>query len=114
MTKIMTQVYFHDLEALGHKIQEYTKEMNNYRALIEGREMLAKGLRAKYPNMKIEVIRDTLWKQEQEQAKKAHLAQSEMQLFALSCGWELHPNEVTLDIMGLIRKKVTSINNIKV
>lgn len=38
----MTQVLYHDLESLGRKIQEYTKELSNYRALVEGREMLAK------------------------------------------------------------------------
>ena len=110
----MTQVFFHDLEALGRKIQEYTRELANYRALIEGREMLAKGLRSKYPNMKIEAIRDTLWKQEQEQAKKAQTAFNEMRMYAESCEWSIDHKEVTREVVGTLRFGLINLNDINV
>lgn len=110
----MTQVLYHDLESLGRKIQEYTRELANYRALIEGREMLAKGLRAKYPNMKIEAIRDTLWKQERQQGNKAQTAFNEMRMYAESCGWNIDQADVSDEVVGILRKGITRLNEIYV
>ena len=110
----MTQVLYHDLESLGRKIQEYTKELSNYRALVEGREMLAKGLRTKYPNMKIEAIRDTLWKQERQQGNKAQTAFNEMRMYAESCGWNIDQADVSDEVVGILRKGITRLNEINV
>ena len=110
----MTQVLYHDLESLGRKIQEYTRELATYRALIEGREMLAKGLRTKYPNMKIEAIRDTLWKQERQQGNKAQTAFDEMRMYAVSFGWNIGQSDVSDEVVGILRKGITRLDEIYV
>lgn len=99
----MTQADFNDLDMLGRKIQAYTRELANCRALIDGRVTLAKGLRSKYPNMKIDAIRSTLWKQEQEQIKKAQEAFDMMRVFAVSCGWSIEYKDVEKELTGLRR-----------
>lgn len=112
----MDAAYLHDLECLAKKIQEYTRELCNYRALLEGREILAKGLRNKYPNMKIEAIRSTLWKQEREQANKAQFAFDEMRMFTISCGWNIieEYKYVAEEVKGILRKEIINFNDINV
>lgn len=110
----MNSTNLHDLECLGRKIQEYTRELINYRALIEGREILAKGLRNKYPNMLTESIRHTLWRQEQEYGKKTQLAFDEMRMFTESCGWSMEYRDVSTEVCGILRTKVINFNDINV
>lgn len=110
----MDAAYLHDLECLAKKIQEYTRELCNYRALLEGRDFLAKGLRNKYPNMTIDAIRSTLWKQEREQAKKAQFAFDEMRMFAESCGWNIDYKEASEEVKGILRKEIIKFNDINV
>lgn len=110
----MTKEQFHDLQELGRKIGEYCKAMENLRALRESRGMLAKGLRSKYPNMKIEAIRDTLWRQEMEIAKTAQLAFDEMRMNAYSLGWEIDYKDVESELGGIIRRNYPNLNDIAV
>lgn len=97
----MTKEYFRDLQELGRKINKYTSEMINYRAIVNGRQMLAKGLRNKYPNMTIDAIRATLWRQEQAQAKSVQLEFDEMRMFAVSVGWEIEHKDMQKEIAEL-------------
>lgn len=110
----MTQVEFHDLGNLGRKIQEYCRAMENFRAVKEGREMLAKGLRVEYPNMPIENIRNRLWKQEEDFAKTAQLAFDEMRSCAYSLGWDIDYKDVHDELTGILRKPITNLNDINV
>ena len=57
----MTQEQFYDLQKLGQSITRFCRAMENFRAVKENREMLAKGIRQKYPNMKVEAILETIW-----------------------------------------------------
>lgn len=104
----------YDLEWLGRKIEEYTKELKNFRALIDGRQFLANGLHAKYPNMKIDAIRHTLWQQEQEQKKKTQLVFDEMRMFAESCGWHMEYKEVTNEVTNILQKEIITFDNLNI
>lgn len=110
----MTQEQFYYLGCLGRKIQEYCRAMENLRALKEGREMLAKGLRNEYPNMRIEAIRERLWKQEEGFEKNVQLAFNEMRMCANSLGWKLDYKDVHYELDGILRKPITNLNDINV
>jgi len=110
----MTQEQFHDLQQLGQSITRYCRAMENFRAVKESREMLAKGMRQKYPNMKVEAIRDTLWKQEEELAKTAQVEFDEMRMNAYSLGWNFDHKDVNIELSGIIRKTYPSLKDINV
>lgn len=110
----MTNEQFKDMQMLGKKITEYCRAMENFRALKEGREMLAKGLRNEYPNMRIEAIRERLWKQEEGFEKNVQLAFNEMRMCANSLGWKLDYKDVHYELDGILRKPITNLNDINV
>ena len=110
----MTQEQFHDLQQLGQSITKYCREMENFRAVKENREMLAKGLRQKYPNMKVEAIRNALWKQEEDLAKTAQIEFEEMRMNAYSLGWNLDHKDVNIELSGILRKTYPNLKDINV
>ena len=110
----MTNEQFYDLQNLGRKINEYCRAMDNFRAVKDGRQMLANGLRVEYPNMNIEKIRERLWKQEEEFAKTAQFAFDEMRSYAYSLGWNFDYKDVHDELTGILRKPITNLNDIEV
>lgn len=110
----MTQEQFHDLQQLGQSITRFCRAMENFRAVKENREMLAKGMRQKYPNMKIEAIRDTLWKQEGDLEKTAQVEFDEMRMNAYSLGWNLGHKNAHNELAGILRKDCPSLKDIEV
>jgi len=110
----MTQEQFHDLQVLGIKINEYCRAMENYRAIKEGREMLAKGLRKEYPNMATQAIRDRLWQQEEYLARTAQTAFDEMRMNACSLGWDFDYKDVHEELSGIMRKELVLLKDINV
>ena len=110
----MTQEQFHDLQQLGQSITRYCRAMENFRAVKENREMLAKGLRQKYPSMKIEAIRNTLWKQECELEKATQVEFDEMRMNAYSLGWNFDHKDVNVELTGIIRKDYPSLKDINI
>ena len=110
----MTQEQFYDLQQLGQSISRYCRAMENFRAVKESREMLAKGMRQKYPNMKVEAIRDALWKQEEDLAKTAQVEFEEMRMNAYSLGWNFEHKNVNIELSGIIRKTYPSLKDINV
>jgi len=110
----MTKEQFFDLKNLGQKITEYCRAMENFRAVKENRMQLAKNLRIKYPNMKIEAIRDTLWEQEGDLEKTSQLAFNEMRMCAYSVGWALNHNDVNIELSGILRRNYPNLKDIDV
>ena len=110
----MTQEQFHDLQQLGQLITRFCRAMENFRVIKENREMLAKGMRQKYPNMKVEAIRETLWKQEKDFAKTAQVEFEEMRMNAYSLGWDFDHKDVHEELSGIIRKDYPSLEDINV
>lgn len=110
----MTQEQFHDLQQLGQSITRFCRAMENFRAVKENREMLAKGIRQKYPNMKVEAIRDTIWNQEEDFAKPAQIEFEEMRINAYSLGWDFGYKDVNIELSGIIRKTYPSLKDIDV
>ena len=110
----MTQEQFYDLQKLGQSITKYCRAMENFRAVKESREMLAKGMRKEYPNIKVEAIRDTLWKQEVDIAKTAQVEFEEMRMNAYSLGWNFDHKDVDEELTGILRKDYPSLNDINV
>ena len=110
----MTQEQFYDLKQLGQSITRYCRAMENFRAVKENREMLAKGMRQKYPNMKIEAIRDALWKQEGELEKSAQVEFEEMRMNAYSLGWNFEHKDVAEEVKGIMRKELVLLKDINV
>ena len=110
----MTQEQFYDLQKLGQSITRYCRAMENFRAVKENREMLAKGMRQKYPNMKIEAIRDALWKQEGELEKSAQVEFEEMRMNAYSLGWNFEHKDVVEEVKGIMRKELVLLKDINV
>lgn len=110
----MTQEQFHDLQQLGQSITRYCRAMENFRAVKESREMLAKGMRQKYPNMKVEAIREAIWKQEGELEKVAQVEFEEMRMNAYSLGWNFDHKDVNIELSGIIRKTYPSLKDIDV
>ena len=110
----MTQEQFYDLQKLGQSITRFCRAMENFRAVKESREMLAKGMRQKYPNMKVEAIRDTIWKQEGELEKAAQVEFDEMRMNAYSLGWNFDHKDVNIELSGIIRKTYPSLKDINV
>ena len=110
----MTQEQFHDLQQLGQSITRFCRAMENFRAVKENREMLAKGMRQKYPNMKVEAIRDALWKQEGELEKTAQVEFDEMRMNAYSLGWNLGHKDARNELAGILRKDYPSLKDIDV
>lgn len=108
----MTDVQLNDLIGLGRRISKFTTDMVNYRAIVNGRMSLAKGLRNKYPNMTIDAIRSFLWKQEQEQAKAVQLEFDELRMYAVSVGWEIEYKDIRAEVVGLTEgaPKLNEIN----
>ena len=110
----MTQEQFYDLLKLGHSITRFCRAMENFRAVKESREMIAKGMRQKYPNMKVEAIRDALWNQEEDLAKTAQVEFEEMRMNAYSLGWNFDHKDVNIELSGIIRKTYPSLKDINV
>ena len=110
----MTQEQFHDLQQLGQSITRYCRAMENFRAVKENREMLAKGMRQKYPNMKVEAIRERIWNQEGELEKAAQVEFEEMRMNAYSLGWNFDHKDVNIELSGIIRKTYPSLKDINV
>jgi hypothetical protein len=110
----MTQEQFHDLQQLGQSITRYCRAMENFRAVKESREMLAKGMRQKYPNMEVEAIRETIWKQEGELEKAAQVEFEEMRMNAYSLGWNFDHKDVNIELSGIIRKTYPNLKDINV
>ena len=110
----MTQEQFYDLQKLGQSITRYCRAMENFRSVKENREMLAKGMRQKYPNMSIESIRDALWNQEEDLAKAAQVEFEEMRMNAYSLGWNFNNKDVRNELTGILRKTYPSLKDINV
>lgn len=110
----MTQEQFHDLQQLGRSITKYCRAMENFRAVKESREMLAKGMRQKYPNMKVEAIREAIWNQEGELEKSAQVEFEEMRMNAYSLGWNFDHKDVRDELIGILRKDYPSLKDINV
>jgi hypothetical protein len=110
----MTQEQFCDLQQLGQSITKYCRAMGNFRAVKESREMLAKGMRQKYPNMKVEAIRDALWKQEGELEKTAQVEFDEMRMNAYSLGWNFDHKYTDDEVKGIMRKDLVLLKDINV
>ena len=110
----MTQEQFYDLKQLGQSITKYCRAIENFRAVKEGREMFAKEMRRKYPNMKVEAIRDALWKQEENFAKSAQIEFDEMRMNAYSLGWNFDNKDVHNELTGILRKTYPSLKDINV
>ena len=110
----MTQEQFYDLQQLGQSITRFCRAMENFRAVKESREMIAKGMRQKYPNMKVEAIRDTIWNQEEDLAKTAQVEFEEMRMNAYSLGWNLGHKDACNELAGILRKTYPSLNDINV
>ena len=110
----MTKEQFYDLQLLGHSITKYCRAMENFRAVTESREMLAKGMRQKYPNMKVEAIRERIWEQEEDLAKTAQVEFEEMRINAYSLGWNFDHKDVHEELSGIIRKDYPSLKDINV
>lgn len=110
----MTQEQFYDLKQLGQSITRYYRAMENFRAVKESREMIAKGFRKEFPNMKIEAIREAIWKQEEDFAKTAQVEFEEMRMNACSLGWNFDHKDVHEELTGILRKTCPSLNEINV
>lgn len=110
----MTQEQFYDLQKLGQAITRFCRAMENFRAVKESREMLAKGMRQKYPNMKVEAIRGMLWEQEEHLAKAAQVEFEEMRMNAYGLGWNFDHKDVNIELSGIIRKDYPSLKDINV
>ena len=110
----MTHEKFYDLKQLGQSITKFCRAMEDFRAVKESREMLAKGLRTKYPNMKVEAIRNTLYKQEEDLAKTAQVEFEEMRMNAYSLGWNFDNKDVHNELTGILRKTYPSLQDINV
>lgn len=110
----MTQEQLHDLRQLGQSITRYCRAMEIFRSVKESREMLAKGMRQKYPNMKVEAIREAIWKQENELEKAAQVEFDEMRMNAYSLGWNFDHKDVNIELSGIIRKTYPSLKDINV
>ena len=110
----MTQEQFYDLQKLGQSITRYCRAMENFRAVKENRELLAKGMRQKYPNMKVEAIREAIWNQEGELEKAAQVEFEEMRMNAYSLGWNLDHKDARNELAGILRKTYPSLKNINV
>ena len=110
----MTQEQFHDLQQLGQSITRYCRAMENFRAVKENREMLAKGMRQKYPNMKIESIRGMLWEQEEHLAKAAQVEFEEMRMNAYSLGWNFDHKYTDEEVKDIMRKDLVLLKDINV
>lgn len=110
----MTQEQFYDLQKLGQSITRYCRAMENFRVVKENREMLAKGMRQKYPNMKVESICDALWKQEEDLAKATQVEFEEMRMNAYSLGWNFDHKDVHNELAGILRKTYPSLKDINV
>ena len=108
----MTQEQFYDLQKLGQSITRYCRAMENFRSVKENREMLAKGMRQKYPNMKVEAIREAIWNQEEDLAKTAQVEFEEMRMNACSLGWNFDHKDVHEELTGIIRKDYPSFKDI--
>ena len=110
----MTQEQFHDLQQLGQSITRYCRAMENFRAVKENREMIAKSMRQKYPIMMVESIREMLWRQEESFAKEAQVAFEEMRMNAYSLGWNLGHKDARNELAGILRKTYPSLKDINV
>ena len=110
----MTQEQFYDLQQLGQSITKYCRAMENFRAVKENRETIAKNLRIKYPNMKLEAIRNKIWHQEGEFEKTAQVEFDEMRMNAYSLGWNLGHKDACNELAGILRKTYPSLNDINV
>lgn len=110
----MTQEQFYDLQKLGQSITRYCRAMENFRAVKESREMIAKGLRQKYPNMKVEAICETIWSQEEDLANTAQVEFEEMRMNAYSLGWNFDHKDVHNELTGILRKTYPSLKDINV
>lgn len=110
----MTQEQFYDLQQLGQSITRYCRAMEDFRSVKESRKMIAKVIRQKYPNMKIEAIRESIWKQEENLAKAAQVEFEEMRMNAYSLGWNFEHKDVGKEIHGIIRKDYPQLYEINV
>ena len=110
----MTQEQFYDLQKLGQSITRYCRAMENFRAVKESREVIAKNLRIKYPNMKLEAIRNEIWHQEGEFEKAAQVEFDEMRMNAYSLGWNFDHKDVNIELSGIIRKTYPSLKDTNV
>ena len=110
----MTQEQFYDLKQLGQSITRYCRAMENFRAVKENREMLAKGMRQKYPNMKVEAIRERIWEQEEDLAKAAQVEFEEMRMNAYGLGWSFGHKDVHNELTDILRKTYPSLKDINV
>ena len=108
----MTQEKLYDLETLGRSITDTCKCIKTLSALYKGREFLAKGLRNKYPNMSIDAIRSTLWKQECEQAKNLQISFDELRMCAFSLGWNIDHKDMEHEVKLLVEKETVNLNDI--
>jgi hypothetical protein len=110
----MTQEQFYDLQKLGQSITRYCRAMENFRSVKECRINIAKGLRTKYPNMKVEAIREVIWNQEEDLAKSAQVEFDEMRMNAYSLGWNFDHKDVNNELTGILRKDYPSLKDINV
>lgn len=108
----MTPEQLYDLEALGRDITNTCKCIKALSALYKGREFLAKGLRNKYPNMPIDAIRSTLWKQECEQAKNLQISFDELRMRAFSLGWNIDYKDMEDEVKHLVEKEIVKLDDI--
>jgi len=112
----MTTTDFYDIGKLGRALIAFEKAMANYRAIIEGRETIAKGMRSKYPNMKIDAIRSQMATQEEQFFMAAQVEYDDAKCCACSLGIELPTIDVKKDVLNILRlrKKYVELKNINV
>ena len=110
----MDNIYFNDLKGLGTYITQFVRAMENYRAIIEGREMLAKGMRKSYPIMHIDSIRARLWEQENKFADEAKAEWETVRMHACSIGIELPYLDMEKEVEGILRKPKVEFKDINV
>ena len=110
----MTQEQFHDLQQLGLSITKCCRAMENFRAVIESRESIAKAFRVKYPNMKIEAIREQIWEQEESLSKAAQVEFDAVRMNAYSLGWNFDHKDIEEEVKGIMRKNLVLLKDINV
>lgn len=110
----MDNIYFNNLKGLGNYIIEFTRAMENYRAVVECRETLAERMRISYPNMKVEAIRSRLWEQETRFSDEAKADWETVRMHATSIGLDLPYLDMEKEVEGILRKPKVNFSDINV
>lgn len=103
---------FAELETLGNKIAAFCRAMKNYRAVVEGREMIANNMHRQYPNMRDVAIRRQILDQEATFAYTAQVETDEMRMYFYSLGFDFDRIDANDVLLGILRKPLYDINKI--